>query len=262
MRLSEGRILGKFSMLACNYMACMILSGIYVGSGELFAIRTGATDTALMGCINGVFYMMTLVLTQYSIQKNGVILSSVFAKMGSLLVPLVVAIGVFCETPSIIQVIGAFLSILAILLLNYNGKREMANSHLLLFMLLLMEGMASSMSKIFDELGESRLAGHFLFYTFTVAFLLSGLGALLKREKLGLKEVLFGIWLGVPNFFASRFVLKALQTIPAVIVYPTRGVAVLLLVLLAGVILFKEKLKKNQWIGIVVVLIAVAMLNL
>lgn len=262
MRLSEGRISGKLSMLASNYIVCMFLAGAYIGTDNLIATGVGAPSTFLMGGMNGFFYMISLVLTQQCIRKNGVVLSSVFAKMGSLLVPLAVAIFAFGEIPSILQIIGAILAMAAIIVINYDGKQETAKAHMLLLLLLLLEGCASSMSKIFGELGESALSGHFLLYTFTAAFLLSVIGAVYKKETFGMKEIFYGIMLGVPNFYASRFILKALETIPAVIVYPTRGVAVLLLVLLAGVFLFHEKLKKRQWVGICVVLLAVALLNI
>ena len=262
MRLSEGRVSGKLSMLACNYITCMLLAGAYVGTDKLIATGTGAFTTFFMGGINGCFYMIALVLTQHSIKQNGVVLSTVFDKMGSLLVPLVVAVCAFGEMPSILQIIGAMLSMVAIVLMNYSGKREIANVHILLLLLLLSEGFASAMSKIFGEIGKAELSGNFLLYTFATAFVLSVIGALVKKEKLGIKEVLFGIMLGIPNFFASRFILKALETIPAIIVYPTRGVVGLLIVLLAGIFLFHEKLKTYQWWGIGVVFLAVILLNI
>ena len=85
---------------------------------------------------------------------------------------------------------------------------------------------------------------------------------LYNKEKIGLIDVIYGICVGVPNFFASRFMLQALSELPAVVVYPIRGVGGIVLIALVGVLFFKEKLKKHQWLAMVVVLAAVALLNL
>ena len=65
---------------------------------------------------------------------------------------------------------------------------------------------------------------------------------------------------GIPFLF--YFLLSTLAEIPAVVVYPTRGMATLALVTLAGVCFFHERLKPRQWAAFVVVLAAVALLNL
>jgi multidrug transporter EmrE-like cation transporter len=47
-----------------------------------------------------------------------------------------------------------------------------------------------------------------------------------------------------------------------VIVYPTYSVASILLITLAGTLLFREKLNPRQWIGLGIILPALALLNL
>lgn len=262
MRLSEGRVKAKISMLAANYLTCMLLSGCYIGFDNILPRVDKVGITLAMGGINGVFYITALILMQYSIKRNGVVLPSVFSKMGSLLVPLAVAICAFGEIPKGTQVAGAILAMASIILINYGKNDSQAGSKILLMLVLLADGLATSMSKVFGELGNSMLSDHFLFYTFTAALILSVILVVYKKEKPGKAEVLYGIMLGLPNFFASRSILKALETIPAIIVYPTRGVGAIVLVLLAGIFLFGEKLKKNQWIAIGVILVAVALLNI
>jgi len=118
------------------------------------------------------------------------------------------------------------------------------------------------MSKIFGEWGTSALAGNFLLYTFSCAFGISCILALAKKESFGAKEFLYGAMIGVPNFFASRFILRALEELPVVIVYPTRGVMCIVLITLAGVLFFSERLKKHQWQAMGLILLSVALLNL
>ena len=53
----------------------------------------------------------------------------------------------------------------------------------------------------------------------------------------------------------------ALGHLPGVIVYPTYSVATILVVTLAGVCLFKERLRRTQWLALSVILAALVMLN-
>ncbi len=262
MRMSEGKAKGKMTVLYMNYFTCIVLAASFTGVSSLFPKTEGFPITLLLGIITGVFYMLALVFNQKSIAKNGVVLSSVFAKVGSLLVPLAVSLLFFGDRPSLFQVIGAVLAVVSIILICDNGKKGVLASVSVLVILLLVEGMASAMGKIFDAKGAKALSDQYLLYTFGSAFLICVAAALMKKEKPGYAELLYGALIGVSNFFASRFMLQALQEVNAVIFYPTRGVMVILLITLAGVFLFREKLQKKQWIAMAAILLSVALLNM
>jgi len=262
MRLSEGRIRARISMLAFNYMTCMLLAGTgAVGSGLLPSVD-GAGLTLGLGVVNGLFYMVSLVLMQHNIRRNGVILPTIFSKLGSLLVPVAVSMMAFGELPSVAQGVGTALAVVSIVLLCGDGERGDVSSKGLLVLLLLTDGVVGVLAKVFREMNPAALSNHFLLYTFASALILCIILAIIRKEKPGWREAAFGVMIGVPNFFASRFLLGALAEIPAVVVYPTRGMATLALVTLAGVCFFGEGLKKRQWAAFVVVLAAVALLNL
>ena len=75
-------------------------------------------------------------------------------------------------------------------------------------------------------------------------------------------ELLYGVLVGVPNYFCAKFLLKSLESIPAVIVYPTFSVATILVVTLAGVLVFRERLSKQQWTALGIILAALVLLNI
>ena len=83
-----------------------------------------------------------------------------------------------------------------------------------------------------------------------------------KGEHLGKKELLYGSLLGIPNFFSSLFLLNALRSIPGVIVFPSYSVATILVVALAGLLFFRERLSKKQLLGGILICIALVLLNL
>lgn len=261
MRLSNRKVSGGAGMLAVNYIMCLVMSAVFAGVDQLFPRTASLGQTLSLGAINGLLYLMSFAMLQVSIQKNGVVLSTIFMKLG-LLVPLVLAVVVFREKPEVQQVVGFLLALVAILVINYEKTGQKSQSAGFLVLLLLLGGGGDTMSKIFEEIGDGALADQFLLYTFASALILCLILVLVKKEKMGKWEWLFGLLIGVPNFFSARFLLKSLSYIPATVAYPTFSVATLLVVTLAGVVLFGERLKKKQWIGVGMILGALVLLNI
>lgn len=259
MRLSEGRVKSDTGMIATNYLTCIVIAYCMIGSDGIIPTGEAAPRTLGMGLVGGFFYMSSLLVMKYNIRKNGIVLPVIFQKLG-LLVPLAMSILLFGERPTAVQVIGFAVSVAAIVLINYE-KGHLAFNLPLLF-LLFADGLAAAMSKVYDVFGVPELENHFLLFTFGSAFAFSILVVILKKERPGLPELLFGMLIGLPNFFASRFTLKALASIPAVIVYPSRGVGVILIITLTGLVFFKERLKKRQWIALALILASLVLLNI
>ena len=84
---------------------------------------------------------------------------------------------------------------------------------------------------------------------------------LVKRERPGKKDVLFGLAIGIPNYFSSRFLLLSLDSVPAMAAFPSFSVGTILLVAAAGVLLFKEKLSMRKYLALAVILGALVLLN-
>lgn len=260
MRLSQGHIRGKASMLAANYVTCIICACSFLGEGGLFPSSNGLGITLTLGIINGAIYLSTLLLQEHSIKRTGVVLPSVFSRIGSLVVPLFISIIFYGERPGILQALGALLAVAAIIAMNA-GERDGKLFMLPLLALFLSDGMASSMSKVFEQTGFIEFSAQFLIYTFAAAFVFCTVLVMYRKEKPGIQEVFYGVMIGIPNYFASRFLLLALGSIPAVVAYPIRSVGSILVLALAGIFLFHERLSKRQWYAIAAVLTAVVMLS-
>ena len=260
MRISSRRVQGRIGMLAANYLTCLFLGAWYAGFRLFPADAPGLAVTAGMGAVNGILYLAGFMLLQYNTRKNGVVLSSVFMKLG-LLVPMVLSIFLFGEIPTLLQWTGFLLAVGAILLINYEKGTSLSGAKLPLILMLLAGGLGDAMSKIFEVYGPGEQGDLFLFYTFVGAFLLCLLLIIRNKEGFDKFALLFGVLVGIPNFFSAKFLLMALGELPAVIVYPTYSVATILVVTLAGIGLFGERLKKKQWLALVVILVALIMLN-
>lgn len=261
MRLSTEKVTGSIGMLAINYLMCTVLAVLYTGGQSASGGLMGLSGTVCMGLFNGFLYLSGFVLLQANIRKNGVVLASTFQKLG-LLVPMVLSVCLFGEVPALWQIVGFGLALVAIVLVNTGGEKSQAGIKGGLILLLLLCGGADAMSKVFEELGEPRWSEYFLLITFGTATLLCFALMFSKKERLGKWELLFGVILGVPNYFSARFLLRALDHVAAVVVYPTFSVGVILAVTAAGVCMFKERLSKRQWIAVAIILAALILLNI
>lgn len=260
MRYSEKRCKNKLTMLAVNYLTCGIFGAAYTGSTDLFPAIEGLGQTLGLGLIGGFLFLTSFMLMQYNIGKNGVLLPTTFMKLG-IIIPTLMSVLVFGEQPRIVQILGILLAIFAIIIMNGGGKNEVGSTASLL-LLLVITGCSNAMSKIFEEVGYDAFSNHYLFYIFTTAFIMCVGVCLVRKQGLTLTDLLWGVCIGIPNYYSARFMLQSLAHIPATVVYPSYSVGSIVLVAIAGVVLFKEKIGKRKLIALGMILVALALLNL
>lgn len=260
-RLSSHKVKSQLGMLAVNYISCLIIAWCYTGFSAPFPRHEALLPTIGMGIVQGVFFMVCYLLLQRNIKQNGVVLSATFMKLG-LLVPMAISVFLFGEKPTILQLLGFLIAAVAIVLINSDGKNSAVQSRTGLILLLLMAGGADAMSKVFEEWGEPALSSNYLLYAFITALIMGIAAMLIKGERPGKYEIGFGLLVGIPNYFSAKFLLDALEYVPAVITYPTCNVGAILVVTLAGILFFREKLTRRQVLAIGIILVALVLLNL
>ena len=261
MRLSTDKVKGNVSMLAVNYITCISVAAAFTGVGNLFPADAALGNALTLGGIQGALYLLNFVLLQMNVRRSGVVLSSIFMKLG-LLVSLAASILIFGETPTGLQIAGFAIAVAAIILINMDGGESKKRGGIWLIVMLITGGLGDTMSKVFEQTGSPALAPQFLLYTFGLALILCIALMIAKKQRIGKNELLFGVLIGVPNYFSAKFLLRSLEELNAVIVYPTFSVGTILVVTLAGVIFFKERLSKRQWIAVAAILAALVMLNI
>jgi len=260
MRISEKHSSSGMAKLSMNYLMCCVLGGLYAGGAELFPRTEGMGLTVLLAVVSGVLYLTGFVLMQWNISRNGVVLTATFMKLG-VLVPTVVSILVFGEKPHLTQLIGIAAAICAIFLIQGRGETG-AGSIFGLVAVMLAGGGGDVMSKVFDEIAPGKLRNQFLLYIFIVAFVLCVLLCIGKKQKPALADILFGLAIGIPNYYSARFLLLSLGEIPAVVAYPSFSVGTIIVVALVGVLCFGEKLNRRKLMALGVILAALVLLNI
>ena len=261
MRVSADRVTGRLSMLGANYLICSLLGAAYAGFDLVCPNVPGFAATVALGVVGGVLFLASFVLFQWNTGRNGIVLSSVFMKLG-LLVPMTLSVLFFHELPTWTQITGFCIALIAIVLINAKKENSANRFRWELLVLLLIGGGADAMTKVFEVLGSSTLSNQFLFYIFVVALVLCAVLVIFKKERPGIRELLFGAAIGIPNFFSSKFLLRSLADLPAVVVYPTFSIATILITTLVGVCFFKERLRLTQWVALAIIRAALVLLNM
>ncbi len=268
MRITEKYVRNTMVMFTANYALCLVLSLFYLGDTRLFTHEQGIGTAVALGVISGVFYLLCFVLLQKNIRCNGVILSSAAMKLGSVMIPVLLAILLFHEPMGRTAFAGIILAVTAILLMNMKkvsrksgdvrGERK---TPWLLF-LLLGSGFTDTMANIYDKIGAEGLKNQYLFYTFFAALLTALVMALLNKQKIRFADIVSGLLIGIPNYYSARFLLLSLGYVPAVIAYPVYSAGTIMLTSIIGLLLFSEKLNAQKKLALVLILAALVLLNL
>ncbi|MEG2452288.1 MAG: DMT family transporter, partial [Clostridium sp.] len=260
LRLSEEYSSNKFGVLTGNYLASVILAFIALPDKNI--IPSGGGKVAFIaGLINGAVFLSALLLLQINIRKNGTVLASTFAKLGMIL-PVILAIILLGERPTITQIGGILLVIVAILVINMEKGEATVSFKIGLLLQMVVCGAADGMSKVFEQIGERQYDGLFVFYTFFFALLFSLVPLFLSKQKLKPIDLGGGIMVGIPNYFATWLLLVALTKLPAYLVYPSYSVGTILVVSIISVFFLKDKMTRRQVYGCGLILAALVVLNL
>lgn len=268
MRFGEKHVKNEMGMFMANYAFCIVCSLLFSSlenPGTFISARLSGSGSGLvltLGIISGMLYLASFAFLKFNMKHNGIVLASTFMRLG-VLIPTLMAVAVFHETPNWTQVLGILLSLAAIIMIHFEKDAlSEGNKKGWLLLLLVLSGITDSMANIYEQYGPAEGRNGYLLITFFTAFLISLATALHSRMKISGKDVLFGILLGIPNYFSARFLLLALGNVAAVLVYPTYSVATMITIVLAGVLVFHETLSRKKMYALGLIVLALCLLNL
>lgn len=257
MRLTEKRLTSEMTMFLANYLICLGLSILFMNHDNWIMDFPAIWS----GTLTGALYLISFLFFRSNIKHNGLVLSSTFMKLG-VLIPTLMAIFVFKEHPKMTQILGVVVSVLAIILINYEKTSQSGNKKSWLILLLIFNGLADAMANVFDKIQHISSNDSYLIMTFLSASIITFIVLILRKEKMNIKDALFGMIIGIPNYLSARFLLLALQNIQAVIVYPVYSVAGIILITLIGILIFKEKINMKKLCSLCMIIVALVLLNL
>jgi drug/metabolite transporter (DMT)-like permease len=260
-----------FEKYKVDNLQALIINYITAGSCSYFFLKQDFSlnyilnsDWLYHAILIGALFIVVFNFYAYGIQKAGISITTVANKM-SLIIPVYAALLLYPETESFtyLQAVAFFLALPGIYLSSTNGGKLSFDKKYLWLIILVFIGQGLSDSLFNDFAQKFPNEGGFLFFM-VLFFMASFSGVLIltgksfkKRKPLQLKSVFWGIIFGVPNFFSLVFFLKALGNMESSIVFPLVSMGVVVSSSLIGLFLFKEKLSKSNWIGILLSLCAI-----
>ena len=204
----------------------------------------------------GLFFFVTFIVYSIALHKDGIAPAVTFGRI-SLAIPVIVSILLWKERPTYLNLLGLLL--IFIVVLTWEGKVK--NISLNLLLLFFLSGSIDTGLKYFKVKFPHTNEGKFLTILFLSSFIWSWLYVLGSRRKLKFKHILAGFFIGIPNFFSSFLLLKALSTLPAYISFPFITVGLIAFSSFFGYVIFSEKLTYRKMILIFFGILGILILN-
>ena len=264
LKFAKNKSFDALQMIAWNYAIASILSYLWF-KPDLAHISVSATPWWLIIVLGMVLPSIFLCLAK-SLQTAGILKTEIAQRL-SVVLSLLAAYFLFQEQFSQLKMAGVTLGITAVLCLIFSqaGSSNTAlNRKGMLFLLSVWVGYAivDILLKYTTSLGLQFPV--ILTLMFICAFILSIVYLLIQKTQWKIKNIIAGLLLGLLNFANIALYVKAhilLKDSPA-IVFAGMNILVVLFGVLAGLFIFKEKLKKMTTLGLVLGLAGVVCLAL
>ena len=238
----------------------VIIAANYITAGTLgFLLSSKPQAEGLVisfGIVVGLFFFVGFLLLSIAIKTKGVASSVTIGRL-SLAIPVALSIGLWGEKPLLIDIISLLL--IFFIIISWEGKIGKVSP--ILAAIFLAFGLLDSAMKFFKMNFPTMDDSFFLVIVFYSAMVWSWAYTLISRQEIKGGDIAWGLILGVPNFFSSYFLLKALVLIPAYVTFPFINIGIIITSALAGHFLFKEELNRKKILLILLGIIAVFFLS-
>ena len=250
-------------MLMGNYFTASLIASVIIFIRKDFSF---SIETFLFGLILGVLFIGSFFIFAKAVETAGTALATVSSRL-SVFIPVLLVVMFFGEEPSTLNYYGFALTVVTIILFYFslNGKNQ-ADSHkykyLFLVGVLLFIGINDFAMKYFQMLRTSNEESLFVYMIFTTAFVTGLFIIILRKIKIYSKDILTGFVLGIPNVLSTIFLLAALSTLPAIIVYPVMNIGVILVTTISAYLIWKETLNNFGIAAVVLGTAAILLLGM
>jgi drug/metabolite transporter (DMT)-like permease len=206
------------------------------------------------------------VILAFSIRYTGIVKTDIAQRL-SLFIPVIASFLLFYEEKSPLKIIGITIAFMAIIFSIPWKKETNAKKSFWIYPVLVFIGMGI-IDTLFKQIAKTTTIPFTssLLVVFIIAFVLSFSYLLylylFKNMKFTLINMVCGWILGIANFGNILFYMKAHQDLAkqSSLVFSTMNIGVILLGSAVGVFIFREKLSRLNYVGILLALISILFL--
>lgn len=255
--------------IVVNYIVAFIIG--FSTAEKRIAISEIPNQPWIYGAIAlGAMFVSIFFIMAMTSQKNGVSVASVSGKM-SVVIPVLFGVFLYQESVTFLKVIGIIIALIAVYLASVKEQKSAIKKAGLLFPILLFfgSGLIDTTLKYVEVhfVPEDEVA-FFSGSLFAIAAFF-GLMILLirtirKPTSFGVKNIVAGIILGVPNYYSIVFLIKALQikNFESSVLFTVNNVGIVILSTLVGLLLFKEHFSLKNKIGVFLAIVGIILVTI
>jgi drug/metabolite transporter (DMT)-like permease len=271
-KICEKLGINKFQAIVFNYLTCVITGCLVNDAIPVYSLYL-SEPWFTWALIMGVGFVVSFNLIALTVQKNGLAVAAVSSKL-SLVIPFVASLFLYGEEASVVKVAGIVLALLAVLFTLYPSgpigmgeKAEGTNLFVLPLVVFVATGLLDSLVKYVEQhfINEAN-NDEYLVTAFTVAFLAGVIfliaGLVARKIKFQPKAIFAGVLIGIPNYFSIWCLMKVLKMYArhSSVIIPVTNMGIVLVGALVAGFVFKEHLKRINWVGIVLSIVAICMI--
>lgn len=252
--------------IVVNYIVAFILGFVLAEESITFA-NIPDQPWFFGALVLGLLFVSIFFVMALTAQRNGVSVVSVAGKM-SVVIPIIFGVILYNESLSTIKIIGIILAIVAVYLASVkNNLEKHKKAGLLLPVILFLGSGAIDTTLKYVEINfvseneVSIFSGSLFGFAGVFGLIILLFKTIQKREVFGVKNLIAGIVLGIPNYYSIVFLIKALQTkgIESSTLFTINNVGIVVVSTLVGLLIFKESFSLKNKIGIALAVIGIVL---
>lgn len=267
-------LVGKYKVntlqvIVVNYFVAFI-TGVLSSEVALNVSEIVSKQWFFGAFILGFLFISIFNIMALTAQRNGLSVASVASKM-SVIIPIIFGLYAYNESLNFQKSIGIILALLAVYLTSIKAKTKTVSlkSLWLPILLFLGSGVIDSSIKFLETSYVSK--NGIPLFSATLFFIAGSIGVIILiyntikgTFKFDYRSLIFGVILGVVNYYSIYMLLKALQFegFESSTIFTVNNVAIVMLSTLIGLSFFKEKLSSKNWIGILLAIISIVLVTL
>ena len=248
--------------IAFNYIVALSLSWFLLKpdfKGLEFTDFIAQSENTPIFLALGILLPSVFIIMSKAVEFAGIVRSDAAQRL-SLFLPILAAFLIFHETLSQSKVVGIVLAFVGLFCLLSKPNQQSAVDFRGVLGLVGVWFGYGIIDILFKQVAKS--GGAFpttLFIAFSLAACIMFIYLLFKRTQWNVASFVGGIILGVLNFFNILFYIKAHQSFGSnpTLVFAGMNIGVICLGTITGALIFKEKISKVNWLGIVFSLCAI-----
>jgi drug/metabolite transporter (DMT)-like permease len=255
--------------IAFNYLTGAIL-GFFLVSQNVTGQEVLHAPWLFLASMMGFILIAGFILFARSTKLAGIAITSISSRV-SVVFSVMLGIFLFNDTMSLLKISGFLLAIIGLILIFYSKDKVKVDTSSIVIPLLvfLLSGLNDSTLKVAqyyfiqdNEIDYISFAATSFLSAFLLCLPLLAYNYYQKHKNFHVRDIAAGIFLGLLNWFSIYFMLKGLNIMEVSVFFPILNMGVVTLSTVVGYVIFKEKLKFINLLGIGIAIISIILITL